>query len=160
MPSVSKFKKEDDDDNPFLEPQSEPTPKDWTRGAMGIVISPSTHYTKNSKKRVPAYGIGIEVEMDIDKDMRGGMAAVARWTAASETRRQEFRHKLQRWAKVHTRDLCARLKLLTYLISYTPRYRLSHKFPQPICPTSPSLRKFLLSPVPLRLRLLKVPSPP
>ena len=39
--------------------------------------------------------------MDIDKEMAGGMAAVARWTAAAETRRSEFRDKLKSWIKLH-----------------------------------------------------------
>jgi len=67
---------------------------------MGLVLSPTTHFSKVDGKRVPAYGIGIEIEMDIDKDMGGGMAAVARWTAAAETRQKEFRLKLDRWAEV------------------------------------------------------------
>ena len=65
---------------------------------MGIVVSPATHRVDG--KRVPAYGVGIEVEMDIDKDMGGGMAAVARWTSAAESRRKEFRQKLDRWVEV------------------------------------------------------------
>jgi hypothetical protein len=91
---------ENNDDNPFLETQSPSPPKDWTRGSMGLVLSPTTHFSKVDGKRVPAYGIGIEIEMDIDKDMGGGMAAVARWTAAAETRQKEFRLKLDRWAEV------------------------------------------------------------
>lgn len=75
-------------------------PKDWTRGSMGFVLSQTTHYSKASGTRVPAYGIGIEVEMDIDKNLGEGMAAVARWTAASESRRQEIKTKLETWAKV------------------------------------------------------------
>jgi hypothetical protein len=98
----NKPKLDDDDENPFLERIPTPQPKDWTRGAMGLVISPTSHYAKDLGKRVPAYGIGIEVEMDIDKDMKGGMAAVARWTAASETRLREFRQKLDRWVNVRT----------------------------------------------------------
>jgi len=43
----------------------------------------------------------LEVEMDIDKDMGGGMAAVARWTATAEQRRSEFRTKLERWISLH-----------------------------------------------------------
>lgn len=89
--------KSSDEDNPFLETSA---PKEWTRGAMGMVISQATHYSKTERKRVAAYGIGIEVEMNIDKDMGGGMAAVARWTAAAETRKAEFRDKLQAWVKV------------------------------------------------------------
>lgn len=87
-----------DDPNPFLLP-SVPS-KDWTRGSMGFVISPTSHYSKTAGKRVPVYGIGIEVEMDIDKDMTGGMAAVARWTAAADKRRAEFRSKLESWVNV------------------------------------------------------------
>lgn len=67
---------------------------------MGVIISPATHFSKVDRKRVPAYGIGIEVEMDIDKDMAGGMAAVARWTAGAETRRSEFFQKLEQWIEV------------------------------------------------------------
>lgn len=74
--------------------------KDWTRGAMGFVLSQCTHHSKVAGSRVPAYGIGIEVEMDIDKDMTGGMAAVARWTASAESRRKQFRTKLEQWVQV------------------------------------------------------------
>ncbi|KAG6832939.1 hypothetical protein H0H92_004823 [Tricholoma furcatifolium] len=100
---------EDDEENPFLVTPSSPGASsslsaaagDWTRGGMGIVLSSATHHSKRDRKRVPAYGIGIEVEMDIDKDMGGGMAAVARWTAAAETRRSEFRDKLRAWIDLH-----------------------------------------------------------
>lgn len=67
---------------------------------MGFVLTAATHHSKTDKKRVPAYGIGIEVECNIDKDMSGGMAAVARWTAASEQRKSEFRAKLVKWQEV------------------------------------------------------------
>lgn len=98
-----------DDDNPFLEGtsgsstslSSEPPSKQWTRGAMGLVITPTTHLSKVAGKRVPAYGIGIEVEMDIDKEMGGGMAAVARWTAGRERRMKELTRKLNRWVELH-----------------------------------------------------------
>ncbi|KAJ7228803.1 hypothetical protein GGX14DRAFT_415119 [Mycena pura] len=88
-----------DEDNPFLDDR--PSQKDWIRGAMGVVISPATHHSRVDGKRVPAYGIGIEVEMDIDKDMHGGMAAVARWTAAGEGRREAFRNKINKWATLN-----------------------------------------------------------
>jgi len=68
---------------------------------MGFILSPTTHFMRSAGKRVPAYGIGVEVEINLDKDMGGGMAAVARWTAAGETRRQQFRQKLDRWMEVH-----------------------------------------------------------
>jgi hypothetical protein len=89
----------EDDDNPFLEASTPPS-KDWTRGSMGFVISSATQFSKVDGKRVPAYGIGIEVEIDLDKDMGAGMAAVARWTAATESRRALFGEKLYAWAKV------------------------------------------------------------
>jgi hypothetical protein len=96
-----KKKAVDDEENPFLEsaPVKLP-PKEWSRGAMGFVINATSHYSKSAGKRVSAYGVGIEVEMDIDKDMGGGMAAVARWTAAGETRRQQVRTKLEKWLEV------------------------------------------------------------
>lgn len=89
-----------DDSNPFLVPTAPTPPKDWSRGSMGFVISPTSHYSKSAGKRVPAYGIGIEVEMDIDKGMTGGMAAVARWTADADKRRADFRSKLDSWVNV------------------------------------------------------------
>jgi hypothetical protein len=92
---------EEEEDNPFLD-RKPISGVEWTRGSMGFILSPATHYSKGDRKRVPAYGIGIEVEMDIDKDMRGGMAAVARWTAASTKRRIEFRRKLEQWATVRS----------------------------------------------------------
>ncbi|KAF4619491.1 hypothetical protein D9613_005516 [Agrocybe pediades] len=95
---------EKSEDNPFLDAPASPSgtgSADWTRGAMGIIISPATHFSKTDRKRVPAYGIGIEVEMDIDKDMGAGMAAVARWTANSDSRRKELLKKLTRWVELH-----------------------------------------------------------
>ncbi|OJA20928.1 hypothetical protein AZE42_00915 [Rhizopogon vesiculosus] len=101
LPDIKSKDKEIDDENPFLDAPTQPPPKDWTRGAMGLVISPTSHYSKSAGKRVPVYGIGIEVEINLDKDMGGGMAAVARWTADAEKRRTEFLNKLQRWVKFH-----------------------------------------------------------
>ncbi|KAF5369751.1 hypothetical protein D9758_001195 [Tetrapyrgos nigripes] len=89
---------DDDEDNPFIVKPS--VPPNWTRGGMGIIVSSATHLLKTDGKRVPAYGIGIEVGTDIGKDM-GGMAAVARWTSAAETRREEFQTKLNAWLKMH-----------------------------------------------------------
>jgi hypothetical protein len=91
-----------DEDNPFVREAMPAADADWTRGGMGIVVSSGTHFSKGAKKRVPAYGVGIEVEMDIDKDMTGGMAAVARWTADSEKRSGQFKRKLEQWAEVCT----------------------------------------------------------
>ncbi|KAH9994096.1 hypothetical protein BJV74DRAFT_356405 [Russula compacta] len=92
----------EDDSNPFLEdPFVSQQPKDWTRGSMGFVMSPTTHFSKTSKSRIPAYGIGVEVEMDLDKNMGSGMASVARWTADGEKRRQLVLSKLRRWVELH-----------------------------------------------------------
>ncbi|KAJ7939702.1 hypothetical protein B0H13DRAFT_1850468 [Mycena leptocephala] len=88
-----------EDDNPFLE--EKPTAKDWTRGAMGVVIGPATHHSRGDSKRFPAYGIGIEVDMHIAK----GMAAVARWTGVAESRREVFREKLNNWVTVRAFNL-------------------------------------------------------
>jgi hypothetical protein len=117
--SKIKSAEEGGEDNPFLDvPAVAPRPKDWTRGSMGLVLSPTTHFSKNLGKRVPVYGIGIEVEMDLDKDMGSGMAAVARWTAAGETRRKEFHRKLERWIEVLICGLfCI---LICTLISFAP----------------------------------------
>jgi len=101
-PKSVKQDDDQDDDNPFLDkPAVVQSSSEWTRGAMGFIITPSTQYSKADRRRVPAYGIGIEVEMDIDKDMGGGMAAVARWTGGADSRRKEFRRKLQRWIEVY-----------------------------------------------------------
>ncbi|KAJ7638682.1 hypothetical protein FB45DRAFT_740643 [Roridomyces roridus] len=139
-----------EEDNPFLEDR--PPQKDWTRGGMGIVVSPATHHSKTDAKRVPAYGIGIEVEMDIDKDMHAGMAAVARWTAAGESRRDAFREKVEAWATLHQgldpipSVPCADLPRLSAsnkatsltrtLASLSPKSSLPFKLPDP--PSSPS----------------------
>ncbi|KAJ6539203.1 hypothetical protein B0H19DRAFT_1177679 [Mycena capillaripes] len=140
-----------EEDNPFLDDR--PAQKDWTRGAMGIVLSPATHHSRVDGKRTPAYGIGIEVEMDIDKDMPGGMAAVARWTAAGESRREAFREKINSWVTLHTGVIpippipCADLPRLSAstkatsltrtLASLSPKSSLS-PFKLPARPSSPS----------------------
>jgi hypothetical protein len=91
--------------------------------------------------------------MDIDKDMGGGMAAVARWTAAAETRRSEFRDKLECWAKVRiyiyiiSPYILYSRSTIAY-ISFTLIHRL---FPMSLSPTfrnSQCRRKFRLSPAP------------
>lgn len=123
-PKAVVAEEEEDDENPFLidsSPTSAPS-TDWTRGAMGLVISSTTHYSKRDRKRVPAYGIGIEVEIDIDKDMGGGMAAVARWTTAAETRRSEFHAKLKSWAKVRRLIHSFIIVLTRPVSSAAPRY--------------------------------------
>lgn len=135
--------KSPDEDNPFLEdPPSPSPPKDWARGAMGFVISPTSHYSKAAGKRVPVYGLGIEVEMDIDKGMGGGMAAVARWTADADKRRAQFQSKLQHWVKVRSTN-SFKLALIG-VCSSTPVARHSQLFRWPIYPSwLPSLSRRL-----------------
>jgi hypothetical protein len=87
----------DDDDNPFLVPEAS---SDWTRGAMRLLITPTTQFIRAEGKRMSAYGIGIKVEMDLADGKGGGMAAVARWTAEGESRRRQLEAKLRAWVKV------------------------------------------------------------
>jgi len=94
-------------DDPFYYAPESETPKDWVRGGSGFVITPTMHVQKNAvtgtSKRVPAYGIGIEVDWaheDVAGGRVGGMGAVARWTAAGETRKRTFKEKLERWVEV------------------------------------------------------------
>ena len=69
--------------------------------SMSFVISPTSHFSKPSKSQIPAYGISIEVEIDLDKDMGSSMASVARWTADSYgDKRQVVLGKLRRWVQV------------------------------------------------------------
>jgi len=101
---------EEEDRNPFLakEPAAAaPPPKDWIRGGMGFCVSSTTHVTRldkaNPNKKVPAYGIGIEVDWsheDVTGGRVGGMTAVARWTGAGESRKRALRKKLDAWKEV------------------------------------------------------------
>lgn len=138
------------DENPFLENKPvAPSAKDWTRGGMGFVVSQTSHFVKASNARVPAYGIGIEVEMDLDKGMGGGMAAVARWTAASEARRKDVRAKLGQWMKVCHLEPFTKSYILTSCFSscmlaespcpifrrqtYRPFRAPANRLPSPVC---------------------------
>ena len=78
--------------NPFIV-----TSKDWTRGGMGLILTPTTHFSRALGKRVPAYGIGIQVD-----SLKGGMSSIARWTASSEDRRAEIASRLARWVQVYS----------------------------------------------------------
>ena len=92
------------EDNPFLD-ESSPASEDWTRGGMGFLVTPTTHLSKQTRQRIPAYGVGIEIEIDIDKGMDSGMAAVARWTSGADSRQKEFKQKIWRWNKVRRAQL-------------------------------------------------------
>jgi hypothetical protein len=105
---------DDDDSNPFLaKQQPTPPPKDWIRGSMGFCISSTMHITRldksNPNKRVPAYGIGIEVDWsheDVVNGRVGGMTAVARWTGGGDTRKKVLQKKLDTWKEVCRCDFC------------------------------------------------------
>ena len=109
--------KEDKDENPFLSSSkpSRDVSKEWARGGSGFCINPTTYVTRLDKtsptKRVPAYGIGIEVDWsqeDVVGKRVGGMIAVARWSGAANKRKRELRERLQTWKKVSA------LHLITY----------------------------------------------
>ncbi|KAF5333448.1 hypothetical protein D9611_002364 [Ephemerocybe angulata] len=125
------------EENPFLEEASSSS-SEWTRGSMGFTISLGSHYSKSERKRIPVYGVGIEVEMDIDKDMGGGMAAVARWTAAGETRRAALLRKMEKWTELPPLPATTKPSALTRtLASASPKSSAAaQKFP--IAPGSPS----------------------
>jgi hypothetical protein len=104
-PKPSKVKAQED--NPFVDAPEPETPRDWVRGGSGFIITPAMHAQKNAatgtSKRVPAYGIGIEVDWaqeDVAGGRVGGMGAVARWTAAGETRKRALKEKFERWVEV------------------------------------------------------------
>ncbi|KAF9451613.1 hypothetical protein P691DRAFT_723592 [Macrolepiota fuliginosa MF-IS2] len=97
---ADKGKEKEKEDNPFLDDPSGVT-EDWTRGAMGFLVAATTHLSKQARQRLPAYGVGIEIEMDIDKGMGSGMAAVARWTSATDARQKQLENKLEKWVKLH-----------------------------------------------------------
>lgn len=81
-------------DDPFVD-----IPKDWVRGGMGVIVTQTTYSSRALAKRVPAYGIGIQV----DKFGRG-MTNIAQWTAGAEKRRQEITSRLEHWAHLHTKE--------------------------------------------------------
>lgn len=108
-PFLTKPPKEDRDNNPFLPSSntSNEVSKEWMRGGFGFCINPTTHVTRLDKssptKRVPAYGIGIEVEWsqeDVAGRRVGGMSAVARWTGAANRRKHELRERLETWMTI------------------------------------------------------------
>lgn len=98
-----------DKPSPFLASSKDwsKEPREWIRGGMGFCISSTVHIARLDKtsptKRVPAYGIGIEVnwaQEDITGGRVGGMKAVARWTAEGAKRKKDIREKLEKWIKV------------------------------------------------------------
>ncbi|KZW04387.1 hypothetical protein EXIGLDRAFT_828264 [Exidia glandulosa HHB12029] len=125
---------DDDDENPFLDASPViKTPskqsKDWLRGGMGFIVTPTTHLNREERKRVPAYGIGVEVDVagDINAGLAygsgiggGGMASVARWAAAGETRKALLKTKLDRWIQLNSDKSPVPLPPLADLPPLTP----------------------------------------
>lgn len=91
----------DEDENPFLDDDlGSSKPKEWVRGGMGILINATSHYAKGSARRIPAYGIGIEIDTDRESESKGGMYVAAKWMSRNEERRKEIQGKLERWVEV------------------------------------------------------------
>lgn len=97
------------EDNPFLESNTPrkatpaPPPTDWVRGGMGLIVTPTTQLQRAEGRRVPAYGIGIKVEVSSGHSTGVALSSVAKWTADSHLRRREVNDKLQQWVKVSKR---------------------------------------------------------
>ncbi|EJD53993.1 hypothetical protein AURDEDRAFT_148745 [Auricularia subglabra TFB-10046 SS5] len=104
----------DEEENPFLSPKpataAQQAQKDWFRGGMGFIVTATAHYNRAESRRVPAYGIGIEVDVagEIDSGLGlgsgaggGGMASVARWTAGGKARTALLQEKLDKWTQLH-----------------------------------------------------------
>ncbi|KDQ16745.1 hypothetical protein BOTBODRAFT_53832 [Botryobasidium botryosum FD-172 SS1] len=87
----------------FSSPKLSPArDRNWVRGGLSFLVTPTTHFQRDVGKRVPAYGIGVEVDM---RDGQSGMTAIAQWTAGGEERRKEVGRKLMEWTKLHTRKM-------------------------------------------------------
>jgi hypothetical protein len=100
-PSAAQCIDPEEDENPFVE-NEKLEEKDWCRGSLGIIITPATQFLRDQGKRIAVYGIGIEVEMDIDKGLSDGMNAVARWTADGAKRKETVSTKLMKWIDLHS----------------------------------------------------------
>jgi len=135
-------------DDPFVE-----VPKDWRRGGSGIVVTQTLHSSRAHCKRVPAYGIGIEVNT-----FGKGMSSIAQWTADARKRREMIAHRLESWVDVSPKQL-TKEPLLTN--SPTAAYQaacqaatdvasvVSHSVPQPkytiFCATTVTYRDWFSS---------------
>ncbi|KIJ32373.1 hypothetical protein M422DRAFT_61570 [Sphaerobolus stellatus SS14] len=149
----------EEEDNPFVVKSAPAPPTDWTRGAMGFTLSPSTYFIRAESRRVPAYGIGIEVDMNLAEGKTGGMAAVARWTAEGDVRKRELEGKVKAWVKLHKNNSDTSLIPLASLpplptTKLTSLPNLISRLPS----RSPSPTKGLSSPFPATPRGLTTPS--
>ncbi|KAG9077127.1 hypothetical protein FS749_011019, partial [Ceratobasidium sp. UAMH 11750] len=151
------------EDNPFLEnntprksvPTPAPPPTDWVRGGMGLIVTPTTQLQRAQGRRIPAYGIGIKVEVALEKSTGVALSAVAKWTADSHPRRKELTDKLQNWVKLHEAS-----QVTPKANGKTKRLRSLSPTPVPHIPLAdlPSLASIPITSTPSTLRTMQTPS--
>ncbi|KAF8757895.1 DNA replication factor Cdt1 C-terminal domain [Rhizoctonia solani] len=169
------------EDNPFLDsntprksaPAPTPPPTDWLRGGMGLIVTPTTQIQRAEGRRVPAYGIGIKVEVTSDDSVGVALSAAAKWTADSHLRRKELTDKLHQWVKVRCYWgpviflFLRRIHTVTRSFSVTPKAngktkRLRSLSPVPIPPIPfadlPPLSSIPMTSTPSTQRILQTPS--
>lgn len=95
------------DDDPFGGVPMTPTkprklPGLWTRGGdSGIVISATSRLDHATGRRLPVYGIGIQMVTGTGKSKD----FVLRWLDESEERKKDMEQKLRAWAEVSAESL-------------------------------------------------------
>ncbi|CAE7183277.1 unnamed protein product, partial [Rhizoctonia solani] len=151
------------EDNPFLDsntprkpaPAPVPPPTNWVRGGMGLIITPTTQLQRAEGRRVPAYGIGIKVEVTTDESVGVALSAVAKWTADSHLRRKELTDKLHQWVKLHEV-----LQVTPKANGKTKRLRSLSPVPIPPIPSAdlPPLASIPVASTPSTQRILQSPS--
>ncbi|CAE6471928.1 hypothetical protein ACGC1H_003820 [Rhizoctonia solani] len=151
------------EDNPFLDsntprkaaPAPAPPPKDWVRGGMGLIITPTTQLQRAEGRRIPAYGVGIKVEVTTDESVGVALSAVAKWTADSHLRRKELTDKLHHWVKLHEVS-----QVTPKANGKTKRLRSLSPVPIPPIPLAdlPPLSSISITSTPSTQRILQTPS--
>ncbi|KAG8711222.1 hypothetical protein FRC09_020712 [Ceratobasidium sp. 395] len=151
------------EDNPFLEsntprkpvPAPAPPPTDWVHGGMGLIITPTTQLQRAQGRRMPAYGVGIKVEVASEKSTGVALSAVAKWTADFHLRRKDIADKLQRWVKLHEAS-----QVTPKANGKTKRLRSLSPTPVPHIPLTdlPSLASIPITSTPSTLRTMQTPS--
>ncbi|KAG8746065.1 hypothetical protein FRC10_006168 [Ceratobasidium sp. 414] len=151
------------EDNPFLEsstprkpaPAPAPPPTNWVRGGMGLIVTPTTQLQRAQGRRIPAYGVGIKVEVAPGKSTGVALSAVAKWTADSHLRRKELTEKLQSWVKLHEAS-----QVTPKANGKTKRLRSLSPTPVPHIPLAnlPPLASIPITSTPSTLRTIQTPS--
>ncbi|KAJ1306549.1 hypothetical protein OPQ81_007550 [Rhizoctonia solani] len=151
------------EDNPFLDsntprkpaPVLARPPTDWVRGGMGLIVTPTTQLQRAEGRRVPAYGIGIKVEVTTDESVGVALSAVAKWTADSHLRRKELTDKLHQWVKLHEVS-----QVTPKANGKTKRLRSLSPVPIPPIPFAdlPPLSSIPITSTPSTQRILQTPS--